>query len=191
MTFIKNLNPNNQIYCKNTVIIGHPDITDNSPIDIVGRNKRPITIEGKTHGMLGNELIRTNYRTNYDLSEWIQISTIEGVVLFPTVTWPANQIPYLRQLTYPNGLKQIFLKGFIFTSGANFPANTPLFNLPDIYTPPKLLHVMNYGEYQVGLPQPTGGMNIFGMDSAAENRGKFTKQISGAQSGLDGISYFL
>jgi len=189
MTFIKNLNPNNQIYCKNTVIIGHPDITDNTPIDIVGRNNRPITIEGKTHGMLGNELIRTNY----NLTEWIEISTIEGAVIFPSVSWPANQVPSLRQLTYPNGLKQIFLKGFIqnSTSGANFAANTPLFNLPDIYTPPELLHVMNYGEYQTGLAQPTGGLYIIGMSADQQNRGKFEKQIPGNQSGLDGISYFL
>ena len=83
------------------------------------------------------------------------------------------------------------MNGFIFTSGVNFPANTPLFNLPDIYTPPKLLHFMNYGEYQVGLPQPTGGLYIIGMSAAPENRGKFEKQIPGNQAGLDGISYFL
>ena len=210
MTFL-NLNPNNQIYCKDTVIIGNPALSDDTtPINIVGRYGRQLLINGET--VDPPDTFNAEWKSMFAFVSKTGeppvnlIISPNGGAAFPTnlvTTRTGYQEPEILLIPVPNSSPpqaQVFMRGSLeavvgFVSTANPGQTGELINLPQgsvsgtyDYRPPGngQLHFLNAGEDNNTLL----GCQVTGKDNTVVS-GAVVNENGGSYFSLDGISFFV
>ena len=208
MTFL-NLNPNNQIYCKDTVIIGNPALSDTTPINIVGRYNRQLLINGQTVDPADpfNPEWKSmfNFVSKTGEAPVSLIISPNGGAAYPTnlvTTRTGYQEPEILLIPVPNSnppQAQVFMRGSLeavvgFVSTANAGQTGEMINLPQgvesgtyNYSPPGSgeLHFLN-----AGMDNNTDlGCQVTGINNAIS--GKVVNENGGRFFSLDGISFFV
>mgnify|MGYP003676615422 CR=1 FL=1 len=206
MTFL-NLNPNNQIYCKDTVIIGNPALADTTPINIVGRYNRQLLINGET--VDPPDPFNPEWKSMFafvsktgETPISLIINPNGGITGNTVTTRTGYQEPEILLIPVPNSSPaqaQVFMRGSItavsgFVSTANAGQTGALINLPQglvsgtyNYAPPGTgeLHFLNAGEDNNTLL----GCQVTGKDNTVS--GAVVNENGGSFFSLDGISFFV